>query len=320
MKKLITILTILIASYVGAQDYGKLSIEPEVGLMKLHGFTYVAPYNVELGARYMFNPKFGVKLQGSYIDHKGYEFYNAGLYGVVNIGRALNFEQFSKNYTVLVGVGGSYTNSSSPILVDRLSNSHISFFVDNLIKVSDRMAIKLGMDFTGDISTKHFIPCPAPSTFTRLISYNTGVVFYLGKKKHADWHVDKGIVDTVYVRTTIIDMTKKINVCNCDFEEYVFFHNDKYEVDKDGLNSISKAATALEEGGYLQITAYASPPASEEYNRILAAKRAETVKSKLISAGVDENRILIEVVGEVDTKDSKNVDLSRKVKLEIVGL
>lgn len=327
MKKLILIVCVFIMSITHAQNYNKWSIEAETGISKLHGYTYVVPYNVELSTRYMFNNKFGLKLQGGYTEIKEYKFYNVGFHTVVNLGRVLEFESFTKHYTILAGVGVTYTNSNSTILQDRLSMGHLSVFIDNLIKLTDNTSLKIGMDFIGDINNRHFDASSRPSTFSRLQNYNIGFVFNLGKQKeHADWYYSKENIvrtDTIFMKPTIIDKTVTVTEydCNCDInsDEYVFFGHDKYEVTKDALHSIMKIASILleQENKTVLISGFASPPASNEYNLQLSLKRCNTVKNKLLSLGIDENRIEMNPVGEIETVNGKNEDLTRKVYLQI---
>lgn len=337
MRNIILTLLLLFTIVVQSQDYNKWSIEAEAGLSKLHGYTYVVPYNAELSTRYMLNTKFGLKLHGGYTDIKEYDFYNIGFHTVVNLGRVLNFETFTKHYTILAGVGATYTNSSSPILQDRLSMGHLSVFVDNLIKLTDKASLKIGMDFIGDINNRHFDVDSRPSTFSRLQNYNIGFVFNLGKQKeHADWYLEpkeerigyslpNEVIlhndtilnpnDSVFKddNSTFTPTKKSIQV------DYVFFRNDNNIVDKDGLANIKRIAdTYLEVGNLtIRLTGYASPPASNEYNRILAEKRCLAVKSKLISLGVPSKDIIIHPIGEITTLDGNNEDLARYVMLEI---
>lgn len=334
MKNIILTLLLLFTIVVQSQDYNKWSIEAEAGLSKLHGYTYVVPYNAELSTRYMLNTKFGLKLHGGYTDIKEYDFYNVGFHTVVNLGRVLNFETFTKHYTILAGVGATYTNSSSPILQDRLSMGHLSVFVDNLIKLTDKASLKIGMDFIGDINNRHFDVDSRPSTFSRLQNYNIGFVFNIGKQKeHADWYLEPEKEPIIYRETYPVvtndssDTLELPDTATVDYVvskksiqvDYVFFHNDNNIVDKDGLANIKRIAdTYLEVGNLtIRLTGYASPPASNEYNKILAEKRCLAVKAKLISLGVPSKDIIIHPIGEITTLDGNNEDLARYVMLEI---
>lgn len=88
-------------------DYNKWSIELDGGFNKpqrpMGAGAYteiVSPYVVNLGARYMFNNKFGLKADfgyNSFQEESGSVDFDTKLYrvavqGVVNAGRVLNFE------------------------------------------------------------------------------------------------------------------------------------------------------------------------------------------------------------------------------------
>jgi len=81
--------------------------------------------------------------------------------------------------------------------------------------------------------------------------------------------------------------------------------------------AIQKITDALTEDTRVYVTGYASPPASVDYNLTLSEDRAEAVVAKLLSNGVSLRQIVLDYVGEVDTTDGKNVDLSRRVRLEV---
>lgn len=333
MKKLITILLMLSMFLTYAQDYNKWSIEPEFGVTKVRDLTSVEPFNTDLGIRYMANTLFGVKLNVNYTDidnlhfnnNSSISYYSAGLHGVVNIGRLLKFESFSNRYTILGGIGGTYTDSgkaTNDVILHRISNFHLSAFVDNEFKLSKSVFLRVGLDVLTGVNSRPFTTNISTET-TTILNFNMGLTIALSKGniEHADWYIEEPGVEKVYLKPLVIDKTITNNItsteCSCKYEEYVFFKHDSYEVDKDGLNSIVKMTEILKEGENIYLIGYASPPASEEYNVILANKRAEAVKAKAISLGISEDRIIIEAVGEVDTKDSYNVDLSRRVKITI---
>ena len=87
-------------------DYNKWSIEANGGAVKARkafapGYYSETPsfFHADFGVRYMFNNKFGLKLDGGYDRIKEGEgvnkfksnYYRVDLQGVVNVGRVLNF-------------------------------------------------------------------------------------------------------------------------------------------------------------------------------------------------------------------------------------
>ncbi|AGO48880.1 membrane protein [Cellulophaga phage phi14:2] len=328
MKKLLTFLvlamslSLMTCNKMNAQEYSKLSIEPEVGLTKVRDITSVEPFNVDLGVRYMTNTKFGVKLNGNYTNIPDYDisYWSGGLHGVINVGRLLEFESFTNNYTILSGIGGTYTYSKQPnnsILLHRLSNFHLSAFVDNEFKLSKNIFLKLGLDVITGVNSRPFAVTTSTET-TTILNFNTGITINLGNKEHADWALPKRQIDTVRLQPTIIDNSKTIkqifNITNAT-PEYVFFKHDSSTVDKDGLNAILKTKDKLDKAKVLHVLGYASPPGTNDYNKALAQKRMFSVIDKLISVGIDKSKIHVTIIGEKDTVDSNNVDLSRRVDL-----
>ena len=111
-------------------DYNKWSIELAGGVNKTQRpmtagyFTSTpSPYVADLGVRYMFNPKFGMKLDFGYDKFEDgnssapFEstYLRTSLQGVVNIGRVLNFETWTNTFGLLAhgGFGASQLTSKN---------------------------------------------------------------------------------------------------------------------------------------------------------------------------------------------------------------
>jgi OOP family OmpA-OmpF porin len=334
MKKTLFLLALFTTMFVAAQDYNKWSIEPEFGVTKIRDVTPIQLFNTGIGARYMANTLFGAKLNANYtrlLDKDDLSFTNpinyttASLHGVVNVGRLLKFESFSKHYTILSSIGGSYSYSEQPtndLVLHRLSNFHLSASIDNEFKVSPRVFMTLGLDAITGVNSRPFTQTSSTET-TTIINFNLGVTVALGnKQEHADWYIEEYIskVDTLFLKPTIIDNTiTKVEVKEIvkDENEYVLFHHDSYVVDKDGLNAILRSADKLNDKNTISVIGFASPPGTDQYNMELSKNRAEAVVKKLLSLGVDKKQIILEYVGEVNTLDGQNVDLMRQVVLTI---
>lgn len=320
------IIIVLLVSFYAEAQYDKNSIEFELGPTKVRDVTPVKPLNFNLAYRYMFNTKFGSKLDIGYteLEKTGISYYSSSLSGVLNVGRLLEFESFTKSYTILAGVGGTYTYSDENAqLLHRLSNFHLSGFVENEFKVSDNVFLHLGMDVITGVNSRPFSNISPDTRTTSIINFNAGIVIGLGKhKEHADWYLDvkKPIKDTLYLKPTVNNYTKTIeNIIHTSNQsiEYVFFDNDSFNINIHGLNAIKKIVNSLENNEYIVLKGFASPPASNEYNLRLSEKRCLSVHSKLVSLGVNRDKITIIVNGEIDTSDSNNVDLSRYVEIKI---
>ncbi|MGQ7944488.1 OmpA family protein [Flavobacterium sp. WC2509] len=223
MKKLFTSSAIfMLALVASAQDmtttstkavvdnteYNKWSIELNGGLNKpirtmTAGYT-TGPVNFfhgDLGARYMFSPKFGLKLDFGYDkfqegdDTPQFEstYLRTDLQAVINLSRALNFETWTNTIGLLVhgGFGVSQLTSENGFNgEDYMGNGIIG--LTGQLRLSDRIA--LTGDLTGIVNAKQNfnfdgMRAAGPSTVDgMLLNASIGLTFYLGKNKlHADW-------------------------------------------------------------------------------------------------------------------------------------
>ena len=330
MKKQLTIIALFIAAISFAQ-YSKSSLKPSFGITKIQDVTSFEMFNTQLEYRHMLNTKFGASLRGGYTrlydtweyipNQEPISFNTAALHGVVNIGRLLEFESFTRNYTILGSLGGTYTyseGSTNNQIYHRYSNFHLSATIDNEVKITKGIFANASLDFIKDVNNRPFVPS---TETTNIFNINLGVTISLNhSKEHADWYIEEKIpvVDTVFMKPTIIDKTvtkREIVKVKSNEIEYVFFNNNSHTVDKDGLNAIVKASDKIAGSQTITVIGYASPPASDDYNLKLSKHRAEAVVDKLISIGIMESQINLLYRGEIDTKNGKNIDLSRRVAL-----
>ena len=164
----------------------------------------VSPYTVDLGIRYMFNNKFGLKGDfgyNSFTDEDGSmpfntKYYRADLQGVVNLGRIMSFETWTKTFGLLghTGFGLSMLERKDPTyLKDRMGNYILG--VTGQIKLTDRIA--LTGDFTTITNTKQNVAFDGASP-DNILGFNgslftgtAGITVYLGSNvKQADWTLD----------------------------------------------------------------------------------------------------------------------------------
>lgn len=223
MKKIIlTVVFAFALSSVSAQEktvetktdgFNKWSIELAGGFNKPQRpftpgyFTSTpSPYVVDFGVRYMFNNKFGLKADFGYNsfqnDNDSFDFdtkyYRIGLQGVINAGRVLNFETWTKTIGLLFhgGFGVAQLEDQNHAVKDRTGNFIAG--VTGQIKLSDRFA--LTGDFTTILSAKQDLTYDAasvsgvPGFHGILFNGTVGLTYYLGKNaKHADWYADNKI-------------------------------------------------------------------------------------------------------------------------------
>lgn len=221
MKKLIlsTLMAGALAFSANAQsEFDKWSLEVNGGFNKpMAPLTpgYLSPTlnlgHVDLGARYMFNEKFGLKLDygfGSFKESDGEpsfdtKYYRLDLQGVANIGRIMNFESFSRSFGLLLhgGAGIGNVNPEENTYNDFTDDVYNFIFgITPQIKLSNNIAL------VGDISTilngRQTVSFDGasvirPSQDNGFYGANgtwwtgtLGLQFYLGSsEEHADWFI-----------------------------------------------------------------------------------------------------------------------------------
>lgn len=238
-KKFASVSLLILAFAASAQDmsttsakntiekdpFDKWSIELNGGVNKpmramTAGYSTATlnPFHVDLGARYMFNPKFGLKLDFGY--DKFQERDNTApfesrqirtsLQGVVNLGRTLNFETWTNTIGLLAhgGLGVSQLTSESGFDGEDYTG-HGIIGLTGQIKLSKSVAL------TGDLSglvygrqNWNFDGMGAAQTGSLdgvTLNASVGLTFYLGKnEKHADWY-SKDKYDALEERVTAIE-------------------------------------------------------------------------------------------------------------------
>ncbi|OXA91206.1 OmpA family protein [Flavobacterium hercynium] len=224
-KKLATVSLLLLTIAASAQDmattnvitsqstlekpaYNKWSIELNGGINKPtramtpgYSTSTLSPFHADLGVRYMFNPKFGVKLDVGYDQFQESDnsspfeskSIRTSLQGVVNLGRALNFETWTNTIGLLAhgGFGVSQLTSDNGFDGEDYMG-HGILGLTGQIRLSNSIA--LTGDLTGIVNGKQTynfdgMGRPATGSFDGvLLNASVGLTFYLGKnEKHADW-------------------------------------------------------------------------------------------------------------------------------------
>ncbi|SFO58506.1 OmpA-OmpF porin, OOP family [Algoriphagus ornithinivorans] len=225
MKKLIlsTLMAGALAIGANAQDYDKLSLEINGGFNK--PMAPLAPQflsptlnigHVDFGVRYMFNEKFGAKLDygfGSMSEANSNRvnslqpfdtnYWRLNLQGVANMGRVLNFESFSRSFGLLLH-GGAGMGAVKP-QSNRFAGTND--IVYNLIfGLTPQLKLSKNIALVGDISTilngrqtvswdgsTEILPDLENGYYGTNGTWWTGTIglnFYLGKsEEHADWYI-----------------------------------------------------------------------------------------------------------------------------------
>ena len=250
MKKLMFALVLATAvSTVNAQtmnekttenDYNKWSIELAGGVnktqrpMSANYFTSTpSPYTVDLGARYMFNNKFGLKADFGYNSFEGKnnslsfdtKYYRADIQAVANLGRIMNFETWTNTIGLLghAGFGLAQLEDQNSAIKDKMGNFIAG--VTGQIKLSNRVA--LTGDFTTILNASQDVAFDAASAYAGrgfggiLFNGTVGVTVYLGKNtKHADWVSSADATNELKDRVTAIE-DKMVDADNDGVADYL---------------------------------------------------------------------------------------------------
>ncbi|WDF63366.1 OmpA family protein [Flavobacterium sp. KACC 22763] len=239
MKKIVMTLAFALAlTGVHAQtesnnNFNKWSIDLGAGFNKPQrpfnsGYTTntASPWTGDLGVRYMFNNKFGLKADFGYnsFDPKGNSidfdsrYYRVDLQAVANLGRIMNFETWTKTIGLLGHAGFGYGQLRSDNFKGADEVGNFIAGVTGQIRLSDRIAL------TGDFST--ILNASQDHTFNGVyVAENrgfSGLIFngtvglniYLGKNaKHADWTVmssDGNNADISALESKVADLETQI--------------------------------------------------------------------------------------------------------------
>ena len=166
MKKIVLslFLVAIATSNINAQEkpYNKWSLDFNGGLTKpakpmtpgYYSETFESFYHVDAGVRYMFNNKFGLKLDFGYDDMKNgknsldfkTKYYRTNIQGVANLGRIMNFEDWTRvlNLQFHAGVGYSWMTNDNFKGTDEMGNAMAG--LTGQLKLGKRVA--LNADFT----------------------------------------------------------------------------------------------------------------------------------------------------------------------------
>lgn len=219
-RKLFTLLAILSTGFYGFSqeteaEFNKWSIDLNGGLSKpsnpfnsgLRTNTF-ENFHGDLGVRYMFNPKFGLKADFGYdqftienLANSDGTIMRANLQGVVNLGRLLNFETFTQTFNAQLHSGFGWSGFTSDAFngTDNMANFIVG--LTGQIKLSNRIALNADFSYIGLVRqnftfdgslTQNGQPVTELRAFNGdMYNATIGISFYLGKKAvHADWYYE----------------------------------------------------------------------------------------------------------------------------------
>ncbi|SRX55890.1 OmpA family protein [Aequorivita sp. CIP111184] len=248
MKKLVLPLLLLSAYFLSAQeeknyDFNKWSIEVSGGFHKpsrpfADNYYSDTPSfgQVSVGTRYMFNNRFGLKLDFGYSTLKEgdnslpYEanYYRGSLQGVANLGSIMKFESWTNTIGLLFHAGGGYSQLSpkKPFeLDDNDGMMNIIAGITPQIKLGNRVALNTDLSVIGNVG-QNYTWDGTQSTTNRgfdgmIVNFSAGLTFYLGaNEKHADWSPQEDIL-----KERLVDLEERL----------VKLETDLIDSDQDGV-------------------------------------------------------------------------------------
>lgn len=209
MKKIIALL-FFVFSFVGAQNFNQLSVEAGGGMVApLRGYdksfksNFSGLRHFDVGLRYMFNEKFGVKASGNYQKFVndpggviGTEQFGATVQAYYNL-RSLIYgidRGIGENFSILLhaGLGGTYAKPINAFATERIFHMLGGFTPQ--VKISERLAIYSDFSLHLDLMQNYrYDGGLASPTFAyqkgMYYTISFGLTFYLGRESyHADWY------------------------------------------------------------------------------------------------------------------------------------
>ena len=365
MKKIVMTLAFALA-LTGAHaqteknsGFNKWSIElgggfnkPQRPMTENHFTSTPSPFVGDLGVRYMFNNKFGLKAdfgyngftaKGNSIDFDS-KYYRVDLQAVANLGRIMNFETWTNTFGLLGHAGFGYGQLRSDNFRGADEMGNFIAGVTGQIKLSNRVAL------TGDFSTilnasqdRSFDGAYLDGNrgFSGLMFNGTiGLNVYLGKNtKHADWTVLSENVDlTAYdnklaeleaqiknipskqvivekpITNTVVENKDVMKEMINDKYYSVYFDFNKATPIENSTAAIDVILTYLRKtpSASLDIIGYADQVGKSEYNEKLSNSRANNVKTIFEKAGIASSRLNVVPAG-ADTSIQKDSEEARRL-------
>lgn len=205
-----------------SNNYNKWSIDVNGGLTKpsspmstgYNSDTFFSFVHGDAGVRYMFNNKFGIKADFGYDYMKNGEdsfefrtkYYRTSLQGVANLGRIMNFEDWTKVFNLQAHLGAGYSwmtpgkeNVNPDGLYDKDEMGHVILGLTGQVKLAKRVALNADFSMINNIrQNRTFDGAEAAEDRAfngTLYNATLGLSFYLGgNAEHADWFSQEDMI------------------------------------------------------------------------------------------------------------------------------
>lgn len=149
-------LTLTVTSSLTAQKFDNWSLDygfgiHTIGALLSSGYSAKILGQGNLGVRYMFNEKFGLRADLGYNKFEAESsslpftanYYRASIEGVVNMGNVLKFHSWTRRINLLAhgGLGFSILNTTVPVVSGNDYMTTLNFGLTPQFKISDRIAV-----------------------------------------------------------------------------------------------------------------------------------------------------------------------------------
>jgi OOP family OmpA-OmpF porin len=194
--------------FIETQQYNRWSLDIQGGfnhatapLSATYNTATLGLWHAGIGARYMLNPKFGLRLGLNYDQIQGTDgspsfstnYYRSSLEGVINLGNVLSFEQWTSCFGLLFHAGAGYSAMQRPGYTNATDNMmNVVGGITPQFRLGDRMNLyfdativsNANMDYTYDFTRSY----SSRGLTGYLYQYSVGLQFNLGPHDtHADW-------------------------------------------------------------------------------------------------------------------------------------
>ncbi len=216
IKNKSSIITLIFLLFIGlsvnsqTSNWNQWSLDLGAGFNKpmqpkgLGNYPLAGFINVQAGARYMMNSKFGIRVAGEFNRFKSeyagdtYRTQAVGgnLQAVMNLGRICNFEDWTKSISILAHGGAGInvlTDASPQNKIDGIDKfGSIILGVTPMFKLSSRVALTTDLSIIGNFRQHHTFDYREKHQLKGLDGYyataTLGLSIYLGKESsHVDW-------------------------------------------------------------------------------------------------------------------------------------
>lgn len=276
------------------KPYDKFSIELNVGTNRTDGYYSPGFYQTDaeneyalggvshfdLGLRYMFNEKFGLKLDGAYDIFETQSDVSApfetnllrfGLQGVANLRSILNFDSFTKKFGLLGHAGVHYGffngDSRGGVSINSDGADEVGGFIVGLtpqFKLSNTFVLTADASFIKNYRqhrTWDYANAPNTSNLNaEFVNFSLGLTVYLGKNDtHADWYnvADNTNAELDEINDKLAQLEKELNEKadkTTEVPDYIKNYVTNYVDSKmPDTSDVNNVYNSLIEDGYIRI-------------------------------------------------------------------